>query len=208
MNKQKQLLEQPFSPDQIKTRPGSFGKVLSYVEMHHVVKRLNQVFETRWSFKILRHEVLDNEVLVLGRLTVEDEVVKEQFGCSSITKNKDTQEYVSLANDLKAASSDSLKRCAMLLGIALHLHESKRQDDSSNKYSSKDTSTNRQDNQSQSTNHTSKISPKQYDYLLQIAASRGLDKEMANAEVISRFGVAIDDLTKQTASKVIQQMLH
>jgi hypothetical protein len=60
-------------------------------------------------------------VLVLGKLTA-DNVVKCQFGSSKITRTKDTGEIISLADDLKAAGTDSLKKCATMLGVGLYLY--------------------------------------------------------------------------------------
>jgi hypothetical protein len=54
-------------------------------------------------------------------LTAEN-VVKTQFGSSLITRAKETGEIVSLADDLKAAATDSLKKCATLLGVGPHLY--------------------------------------------------------------------------------------
>ena len=44
----RELLEKPFGPEQIKTREGSFGKTLEYVEAHTVIQRLNDAFDGEW----------------------------------------------------------------------------------------------------------------------------------------------------------------
>jgi recombination DNA repair RAD52 pathway protein len=62
------LLEQPFTPAQIKQRKGRNG-VLDYVEGHAVIQRLNDALEGAWSFEIVGHEIREEEVLVVGRLT-------------------------------------------------------------------------------------------------------------------------------------------
>jgi hypothetical protein len=36
----KDVLVRPFTPDQVKTRPGQGGKSLSYIETHAVIARL------------------------------------------------------------------------------------------------------------------------------------------------------------------------
>ena len=76
----RELLEKPFAPEQIKQRKGTYGNVLDYVEGHAVIQRLNDAFDANWSFEILEHEILEDkgEVIVLGKLTAED-VVKTQF---------------------------------------------------------------------------------------------------------------------------------
>jgi len=40
----RELLEKPFDPDQIKQREGDFGKMPDYVEGHSIVQRLNDAF--------------------------------------------------------------------------------------------------------------------------------------------------------------------
>ena len=115
----KSILTKPFPPEQVKQRPGGHGKMLSYIETHAVISRLNEGCDA-WSFEVTRHEIHEAEVVVLGRLTA-DGVVKMAFGGSSITRGQDG-EPVSLADDLKAASSDALKKTASLLGVGLELY--------------------------------------------------------------------------------------
>jgi hypothetical protein len=62
------LLEKPFEPEQIRRRQGRNG-MLDYVEGHSVIQRLNDALESAWSFEITHHELKDDEVIVLGRLT-------------------------------------------------------------------------------------------------------------------------------------------
>jgi len=117
------LLEKPFEPAQIKQRQGRNGW-LDYVEGHAVIQRLNEAFEGAWSFEVVSHEVRQDEVLVLGRLTAEG-VGKMQFGASQVTREKASGLPVSLGDDLKAAGTDALKKCASLLGVGLHLYAEK-----------------------------------------------------------------------------------
>jgi hypothetical protein len=116
------LLEKPFDPTQIKQRRGRDG-MLDYVEGHAVIARLNEAFEGQWSFEIVRHDILEDrdEILVLGKLSAEG-VVKMQFGVSQITRDRETKEIVSLGDDVKAAGTDALKKCATFLGVGLHLY--------------------------------------------------------------------------------------
>lgn len=117
------LLEQPFSPEQIKQREGHFGKMLDYIEGHAVIQRLNDAFDGDWSFVIIRHEILkdNDEVIVLAELKA-GTVVKTQFGSSRITRARESGEIISLADDLKAAATDALKKSATLMGVGLHLY--------------------------------------------------------------------------------------
>ena len=117
------LLEKPFEPNQIKQRQGNFGHILDYVEGHVVITRLNEAFESNWTFEIVKYRILKetNEVLVLGKLTA-DGTTKMAFGSKQIERNKDTKAIVSLGDDLKAASTDALKKAASLLGVGLYLY--------------------------------------------------------------------------------------
>jgi hypothetical protein len=72
------LLEKPFEPAQIRQRKGRNG-VLDYVEGHNVIARLNEALDSAWSFEVTHHEVREDEVVVIGRLSA-DGVTKMQFG--------------------------------------------------------------------------------------------------------------------------------
>jgi len=117
------LLEKPFEPGQIRQRKGQNG-LLDYVEGHSVIHRLNEALEGAWSFEIVQHEIREEEVLVIGRLTAEN-VVKMAFGGSQVTRERESGKALSLGDDLKAASTDSMKKCATLLGVGLHLYAEK-----------------------------------------------------------------------------------
>ena len=117
----RKLLEQPFAAHLIKQRKGNFGATLDYIEAHVVIHRLNDAFDGQWSIQIESHMQLEDEVVVLGRLTA-DGVVKQQFGSSKITRAKGSDQPLCIGDDLKAAGSDALKKCSTLLGVGLHLY--------------------------------------------------------------------------------------
>jgi Rad52/22 family double-strand break repair protein len=104
------LLEKPFDPEQIRRRQGRNG-LLDYVEGHSVIQRLNDALEGGWSFEITHHEVREDEVIVLGRLTAET-TTKMAFGTSQVTRERESGQLVSLGDDLKAAATDSVRRVA------------------------------------------------------------------------------------------------
>jgi hypothetical protein len=81
---------------------------------------LNEASDFEWNFEVTKHEVLADEVIVLGKLTI-DGVTKMAFGGSSVTRDNSGKE-VSLADDLKAATSDAIKKTASLFGIGLELY--------------------------------------------------------------------------------------
>ena len=116
----KDILTRPFPPELIKQRQGQGGKTLSYVETHAVIARLNEGCDA-WDFTIEKYDVMEEEVVVLGRLVIEGTITKSAFGGSSITRDRDGRP-MSIANDLKAAGSDALKKAASLLGVGLELY--------------------------------------------------------------------------------------
>jgi len=117
------LLEKPFEPAQIRQRKGRNG-MLDYVEGHSVIQRLNEALEGAWSFEIVQHEVREEEVLVLARLSAGG-LVKMNFGVSQVTRERESGALVSLGDDLKAAATDALKTCATFLGVGLQLYADK-----------------------------------------------------------------------------------
>ena len=125
----REVLEKPFSPEQIKQRKGNFGKMLDYIEGYAVIQRLNDAFDGSWSFTIIHHEILkdSDEVIVLGELKA-GSVVKNQFGSSQITRAKETKNIISLSDDLKAAATDCIKKAATLFGVGLHLYNNNQTD--------------------------------------------------------------------------------
>ena len=120
------VLTKPFRKDQLKQREGQRGKVLTYVDVAAVIERLNEACES-WSFEVMKHEIQDGEAIVLGKLTA-DGVVKMTFGGSNITVDR-VGSIVSLADDLKAAASDALKKAASMLGVGLELYGGSRRDE-------------------------------------------------------------------------------
>jgi hypothetical protein len=116
----KDILTRPFPPEQLRTRRGANGKQFSYVEAHTVVTRLNEATDYEWTFEVVRHEILADEVIVLGRLVI-DGIAKMAFGGSSVTRDSSGKE-MSIADDLKAATSDAIKKTASLFGCGLEMY--------------------------------------------------------------------------------------
>ncbi len=213
----RELLEKPFTPDQIKQRDGNFGK-LDYIEGHQVIQRLNDAFESKWSFTILSHEIMKetDEVVVLGELKAEG-IVKTQFGSSQITRARDTKEIISIADDLKAAATDALKKTATLLGVGLHLYNNGNGNHSvpgqrngsnhggnngnGNGYSSKASF-----NGNGGNNGNGRLSDAQFRYILRLGNDSGLTRPELSNKCQQAYGVVLEHLTKSDASSVIQML--
>lgn len=120
----------------IMTRPGRGGKQFSYVETGYVIDLLNKTFNGMWDFTIDEQQIGNGQVWVKGKLTVKfpvynkdgsihsiESLSKTQYGGSDIkTSNGST---VDIADDLKAAGSDALKKCASLFGFAADIYWNK-----------------------------------------------------------------------------------
>ena len=195
------LLEQEFSPEQIKQREGSFGKTLNYLPTYAVIARMNEAFDGIWSFDILSHEILESEVVVLGRLSAEG-ISKTQFGASRITKHRDTGLPVSIADDLKSAASDAIKKCATLAGCGLHLYQ-----DKSTGQQSTTSNVIPMNNPAQAAIGPTRLTAKQHAYIQRLANEQGLTKKELNNRCQEVYGVVSDHLTKDQASSCIEQML-
>lgn len=112
--------------EHIYSRPGKGGGKFSYVTGNYVEKVLNFVFAWNWDFEVIAHGIEGGQVWVQGKLTVKsqkgDSIIKNQFGRADIKYLRGTKTMLDFGNDLKAATTDSLKKCASLLGIASDIY--------------------------------------------------------------------------------------
>ncbi len=135
-----QIIQTPTPFEWIKTRETGYGqnkKQLSYVSGDTVIRILNKACNYRWSFEILQTIVVPSvDKLVVdkknntkefipqnpvvqchGRMTIPGWGVREQWGAQIIVGGNETQEHA-----FKSASTDAMKKCASMFGIALDLY--------------------------------------------------------------------------------------
>ncbi len=196
----RELLEKPFDHGQIKQREGNFGKMLDYIEGHVIIQRLNDAFESEWSFSIMKHEILKetDEVVVLGELRSGD-VIKTQFGSSRITRNPETGTSISLADDFKAAATDSLKKCATLLGVGLSLYNGEKPERQNNSGRTKGNGGNG--------NGNGRLTSRQYEYILRLHNKLGRSRSGLDTHCLKAFGTVVQHLSKPDASSLIENLL-
>ena len=132
---QAELLAQDFPSEMIKTTPKD-GKRLSYIPVHEVIQRLNDVLgPSKWNWKVTkvwRDELDPDWVLAYGDLTAEvDGEVSTKGGSGGLKikrKNSnnatDPNGIVDLGDEFKGAESDALKKAAQRFGIGLYLSRS------------------------------------------------------------------------------------
>jgi hypothetical protein len=123
--KEKQILFilQRTPKQHIYQRKAKGGGYWDYVTGVYVKKALNYAFGWMWDFEIKDKGREGDLVWVQGRLTVKNKsgkpmIIKEQFGRADVKFMRGTKTPLDYGNDLKAASTDALKKCASELGIA------------------------------------------------------------------------------------------
>ena len=124
------------TPEQyVKKRPAKGGGEWSYVTGGYVKKCLNLMFGWDWDFEIIDEQIMieAKEVVVKGKLTCRSNgktIVKMQYGNKDIMFRVEwiggvktpTDIPLSVGNDLKAAATDALKKCASEIGIAADIY--------------------------------------------------------------------------------------
>ena len=188
-------LERAFPADLIRTRKGSFGKELSYVEVAYYIRRLNEAFGGDWSFEIVEHRLLDAEAVVLGKLTA-GVVTKTAFGGSMITVSRESGSPVCMSDDLKAAASDSLKKACSLLGVGLELYIDTHPQ-------VKDEAPVRPVPQMPGSNV---LTQRQYRAIMGLSSQAGISELDLGKWVQSSYGVSVDELDRREASEVITKI--
>ena len=202
------ILERPFDASQIKQRQGSFGKMLDYISGTDVIARLQEAFNGDYSFSVLEWKVLEDEIVVLGELTAGG-LSKSAFGNKKIARNTKDDSIISIGDDIKAAATDSLKVCAKLFGVALHLYSDKETVKEEKKAEPKSNGGNGSNNGNGSNGGSTSalITLAQTNACLAIArkinmSNAGLSK-LIKSEV---GGTRLESLTKKQASDLIQRL--
>ena len=148
---QTQLLYQKTPDKHIYTRPGKGGGQWRFPKSYYIRQKLNSLFGFDWDFQILttlpeafEAAKFTGSCVVQGRLTgrvIDDqgrvrEVTRMQWGRADIkwAKGRSPDEVAKLenvlpkpldfGNDMKAASTDCLKKCASQFGIAADIYDS------------------------------------------------------------------------------------
>ena len=191
----RQLLEHPFDASQIKQRQGAFGDLLDYVEGSTVIQRLNDALEGEWTFEVVEHRVDDQEVVVLGKLSHAG-ITKMQFGKSAITRSRKDNSVVSLGDDLKAAATDALKKCATLFGVGLHLYVEDSSKPSPAPAVTKPTPV----------PENGRLTARQLSAIYAIGQAKGMRNKDIRSYTQTAFNKVPDFLTRQEASAIIQQL--
>jgi hypothetical protein len=118
---QRRIIERRTPTQFIKSRPGRGGKAFDYIEVGYVVTQLNEAFHFMWDFEVEDQQVGKTHVWVRGKLRIhvapDFSIVKSAYGGSEVKRDK-SGNVIEIADDLKAAAADALKKAASFLGIA------------------------------------------------------------------------------------------
>jgi len=192
----REILEMEFDQSQLKTKTGTFGNQVSYIDGAAIIGRLNEAFESMWTFEVAEYKVLDEEIVVLGKLTA-DGITKSQFGSTRITRHRDTGETVSIGDDLKAAGTDAIKKCSTLFGVGLYLYGGNGNGKGNGK-GQKSSLTNDSGN--------GRLTNKQLQAIFSIGKSKKMTQKAIKNFTIEVFNKVPDYLSKEEASTIIQEL--
>lgn len=111
----------------VKTRKAKGGGTWDYVTGGYIKKVLNLMFGWDWDFEVVTFDInlAAKQAIVHGKLTCRTNgrtIIKHQFGRADVKFKKQSTETLDLGNDLKAATTDALKKCASELGIAADIY--------------------------------------------------------------------------------------
>lgn len=113
----RKYLDDKIPKNAVTQRKGPGGKMLDYLEGHYVIRRLNEIFGTRWSYTTMilgcEGEGRNVQVMAMVKLTVVDDEGNETTRQDVGFGNGDTE----LAH--KESVTDGLKRAARTLGESL-----------------------------------------------------------------------------------------
>lgn len=134
---QKAFLEKRTPAVFIKSRPIRGGGNANYVEVGYVIEMLNAIFGMGawdWEYEIVVALSFPNtkQIVLTGKLTcrIHDKssgeviatIIKTASGGGEIKTPKGGTEPIDLADDVKSASADALKKAASLIGIAADVY--------------------------------------------------------------------------------------
>ena len=113
---------------------------------------------------------------------------------------------VSLADDLKAAATDAIKKAASLFGVGLHLYADKPVTQDSEKDGHKGNG-GESSQSGNGINGNGRLTSKQHSFLLKLANEKGMTRKELNDQCVETYGSVVDFLSRQNASNMIENML-
>jgi len=151
-----------------------------------LLTQLDQATDSKWSFSVEDHLVIDGQVIVLGKLSL-DGIFRVAFGgCTNEGPEP-------LHEKLQAASMDSLVRCSALMGIVQDKQEPV-QAQTSDK------------GNGNGTQEKTRITRKQLDYLYMLGRDLGMSRAQLADRCLQAYGKKPEYLDRPEASALIETM--
>jgi len=127
----KEVREALAKPFNLKEREGVAGKRFKYVASEDIVDRMNKVFEGNWSAELISSEMVEDQLLVLVRVSVVDKETGSLFyhdGYASYpvfrySSGQNKGKIIDVGNSCRSAMSKAIKTSCARWGVALFLEE-------------------------------------------------------------------------------------
>lgn len=127
----KEVLEALARPFNLKEREGLAGKRFKYVASGDIIERMNTVFHGNWNAELIDSKVIEEQLLVLVRVSVRDEENGNIFyhdGYASypifrFTSGQNKGKVIDIGNSYRSAMTKAIKTACSRWGVALFLEE-------------------------------------------------------------------------------------
>jgi hypothetical protein len=153
-----------------------------------VVARLDEATHGHWTFEVDYYEVFEKDLVVMGRLTVEDRI-RVAFGGTQANGT------TSMAERFRLASLDALVKAAALAGIVV-----------TDPIPQAPVATSTAPANDGSSSAGGRISSKQLSYLLSLARDRQIPRDQLAARCLKQFEKKPEFLSKAEASTLIEEL--
>lgn len=126
----KDVLESLAKPFALKERKGVAGKIFKYVASGDIIERMNTVFHGNWNVELIESKIVEEQLLVLVRVSVDDEgSLFYQDGYASypifrFTSGENKGKIIDIGNSYRSAMTKAIKTSCSRWGVALFLEES------------------------------------------------------------------------------------
>lgn len=125
------VLESLAKPFNLKEREGLAGKRFKYVASEDILERMNTVFKGNWNVDLMSSEIIEDQLLVLVKVSVLDEETGKIFyhdGYASypvfrFTSGQNKGKLIDIGNSYRSAMSKAIKTACSRWGVALFLDE-------------------------------------------------------------------------------------
>lgn len=125
----KELLKKLYLPFTLKHRPGVGGIMFDFIPSEDVINRMNDVFDGKWSTRVLSQDVVEDYVLIRVKVSIKDgysDISHEGFGSSQIQRfssGPKKDQLLDIGNAYKSAESKAIKNACTRFGVGLYLKE-------------------------------------------------------------------------------------